>query len=243
MYCNKCENKPFRYLVINSIDRNNTTDTPANFQINLPYGITYNCCELIQFNIANSFYNITTNNNTLILNGTSFSVPPGCYNSDELFTAIGNFEYIESITYNSISAQTVINIVTGPAGPGNITLTFPSTGSIHAILGFPHSYNQTGTVFNSINALSLANFNIYMETDLLSSNVMTSNSYKHPCWVLPNNGNKGDILTFNEMSQYKLFLTSNNANNIIYNLSIYLKDQYGSILQGCSEFTMVLRFF
>jgi hypothetical protein len=73
---------------------------------------------------------------------------------------------------------------------------------------------------------------------------MTSNKYyKYPTFIITNNVNKGYISTYTQMSQYDQKVNIRDNTQSLFNLSIKLKDQFGQLLQGASEWSMTIKFF
>lgn len=225
-----------KYLLVNSSDRE--YGSTSDFKIKLPHSLHYQHCELIYVMIPNTFYNITAANNTLLYNNIAYSVYPGNYNFDELI-------------------QTIIDIL--PAGVGvkfddtegkltiqndtPFTLSFPNTGSINYILGFDPLYNVVNSSDHySINTVSIADTELFIEINELSSNFMTSgDTYYSPTFCISNNGNKNDMLQWYKHSTYPQECTIKD-NNLQW-LTIRLKNQYGEILQKVGEWSMLIHFY
>jgi hypothetical protein len=227
------------YLNINSVDRISTSNSPSDFQIQLPFGINCDSCELIELLMPNSYFNITNSNNAFIFNGVTQFVTPGLYNLNELFIQMTNqFEAITSVVYDD--QMGVATITTSSSQQ----LSFPSKNSINFIFGFPQSYNQTGTTFISSNPPSLAQYPVYICVGELSSNYMTTTPFIcNPTFTVINNVNKYDIVQWYKNSQYCQQVNVREAGAPIYTLNIQVRDQYGQILQALGEFSMILNFF
>ena len=152
----------YKYLVINSIDR--ISGTPSSFTLQLAYGVMFSFAELISFRIPNTFYNITSNNNSILIGSTMYALTPGCYNLNELFNALVNLvPSFQSIAYDDVVGKTTIT------ANSSISLSFP-VGYLNRILGFPDNYSSTGTSFISTNPPFLASYQMFIEIDKLSSN-------------------------------------------------------------------------
>lgn len=228
-----------RYLTINSVERYQG-NSPADFIVKLRHSIKENNVELIECFIPNTFYNITTSNNTLLINNVPSQITPGNYNLDELFQQIVNdVANVTNITFNDITG--IITITTG----ASVTLSFPQdTGGIAHVIGFSKTYSQTGTSFNSSRGPSLTYHNVYVEITELSSNHMTTNDYYHsPTFIITNNTNKNGIIQWFQKSQYHQKVNKRDNKEILNTLTIRLKNQFGEILTNCSEWTMVLSFY
>jgi len=232
----------YKYLVINSIDR--TNGTAASFTLQLPYGIMFSYAELINFRIPNTFYNITTYNNQIGVQvspspETVYALTPGCYNLDELFSALVNLvPQFQSITYDDIVGQTTITAST------SITIDFTVGGYLNRVLGFPDGYFSTGTSFVSTNPPFLAYYQMYIEINMLSSNFMTSNvNYRSPTFIIDNNVNKNDMIVFSQNSQYNQTIILQENQSMMHELSIRLIDNFGHVLQQSPEWEMTLKLF
>lgn len=225
-------NQQHKYLTISSADRLN--GTPSKFLVNLPYGINFNYAELINCQIANTFYNITSKNNAYKADEVAYNIPPGCYNFDELINTIVSTGGITSITYNDVSGIVTINVLE--------SLGFDIDNSIGPVLGFTNTYGAAQAVHNSLFPPSLFYSSIYIDISEFSSNQFTSNnSYRTPTFTIPNNANKNFIIFYSQFSQHEQRITSRNNTIIIHSLNITVKNQYGSELQGLSDWSMVLK--
>jgi len=227
----------YKYLVINSIDR--TNGSSASFSLQLPYGIIFSYAELITFRIPNTFYNITSYNNLVGVNNTVYALTPGCYNLDELFSALVNLiPNFQSITYDDIVGKTTITTNT------SVTINFTVGGYLNRVLGFPDNYTSTSSSFVSSSPPFLAYYQLYIEIDKLSTNFMTSNLlYRSPTFIIDNNVNKNNMITFSQNSQYDQKVIMQDTQIMLHELNITLKDNFGQVLQQCPEFEMTLKLF
>jgi hypothetical protein len=239
MSCTSDIQTPHKFLVINSIDRDFQSGSAAQFNLHLPMGIKFSYAELISFRIPNTFYNITLSNNRVNVDDTNYDITPGCYNLDELFSALVNLvPSFQSISYNDITGKVTITAT------GSITIDFTTGGQLNRVLGFPDNYIATGTSFVSTNPPFLAYYQMYIEVDRLSSNFMTSNNnYRSPTFIIDNNANKNIMIIYTQNSQYeqKIFMQDNQT--MLHDLSITLKDNFGQVLQQCPEWNMTLKLF
>lgn len=225
-------NQQHKYLTISSADRVN--GTPSKFLVNLPYGINFNYAELINCQIANTFYNITNNNNAYRANSIDYLVPPGCYNFDELINTIVAIGGITSITYNDITGIVTINTPT--------SLELNINNSIAQILGFTSNYSAETTVHNSSFPPSLFYSSLYIDVTEFNSNQFTSNNrYRTPTFTISNNANKNFVIFYSQYSQHEQRITSRDNTIVIHSLNIIVKDQFGTELQGLSDWSMVLK--
>lgn len=226
-----------KYLVINSFDR--SYGTPSDFSVSLPYSLKFNSVELIECFIPNTFWNITDYNNGIVIDNILYHIPNGCYNLNELIQVIINtIAPFTNISYDDSQGKITIT------SSSSITLSFPSSGSINKVLGYPDDYSITGTSFVSSFGPSISYYQIYIEILELSSNFMTTNNhYKYPTFIVTNNVNKGYIATYTQHSQYDQMVNIRDNTQNMYNLSIKLKDQFGNVLIGSSEWSFTIKFF
>lgn len=231
--------KPYKYFVINSIDRIDKLGTPSDISVKLPFGTKFNHAQLINFKMANTYFNINDNNNKLVVNNVGYTLTKGNYNLDELFTALVNLVPVfDSISYDDVIAK--VTIVT--VGAVVVPLNFISR--LNRVLGFPDDYNQTGASFISTNPPYLSHNLLYAEIDKFSTNFTSTNDmYKSPSFLIDNNVNKNDLISYSQNSQYEQLINLQNNDLSFYNLSIKLKDHNGHVLEGCSEWTMLLKLF
>lgn len=239
MSCTSPIQTPHKFLVINSADRDFQSTSAAQFNLHLPMGIKFSYAELISFRIPNTFYNITTLNNRVNVNATNYDLAPGCYNLNELFTALVNLvPTFQSIVYDDIVGKVTITAT------GSITVTFPAGNYLNRVLGFPDGYTSTGISFVSTNPPFLAYYQMYIEIDRLSSNFMTSNNnYRSPTFIIDNNANKNIMIIYTQNSQYEQKILFQDNQTMLHDLSITLKDNFGQVLQQCPEWQMTLKLF
>jgi hypothetical protein len=229
-----------RYLTINSIDRENIGDTPSSFSISIKNGLQYQTCQLIMAQIPNTYYNITNNNNGITINDVICRMVPGNYNLDEFFNAFINLHpSIVGISYDDIICK--ITVTLDAPGSG---FEFPSSGSMHSVIGFLQNYSASGVTHLSIFPPSLAKHILYIDIDHLSSNHTSSflNSGVN-VFEVQNNVNKNEMILYNEKTNFKQIVNCKNTSQIIYNLTIKLKNQFNEICTGASDWSMILSFY
>ena len=219
------------YLVIDSVDR--ISGSPSNFSVHLPYTINGIKCELVSLQMPNTYYNITNKNNALTINGSLTYVTPGNYNLIELMNAIpSQIPDILSVSFNTTT--NVLNLLTN-----SISLAFPTSNSISKVLGFENSYSSTGTSHNSVYPPSLYDLETYIEIPEFSSNFMTTNTNNAtPTFVVPNNANKGDVITFNQNTQFNQRALISGFS--LQTITIRVKNQFNDIVQKLGDWTMML---
>ena len=227
-----------RYLTINSIDR--TNGTPSSFSIPIKNGLSYQTCQLILAQIPNTYYNITNYNNGIVINDVLVKMTPGNYNLDEFFNAFVNLHpSFISISYDDIISKVTITLDAPSSG-----FEFPSTGSMHSVIGFEQNYSASGITHISKNPPSLAKMVLYIDVDHLSSNHASSflDSGAN-VFVVANNVNKNEIILYNEKTNFEQKVNCKNKSDIIYNLTIKVKNQFNEIVQGLADWSCILSFY
>lgn len=226
-----------RYLTINSIDR--IYGDPSSFSISIKNGLSYQTCQLICAQIPNTYYNITNYNNAITVNDSIVKMTPGNYNLDEFFNEFVNLHpAIISISYNDITCKVTITLDAPGSG-----FEFPNN-SMHSVIGFEQNYSSSGITHISNGPPSLAKMVLYIDIDHLSSN--HTSSYLDSgvnVFVVANNVNKNEIILYNEKTNFEQKVNCKNKSEIIYNLTIKLKNQFNEIIQGASDWSAVLSFY
>lgn len=229
--------KRHKYIVINSKDKNTYSLSNSSFCVNFAYDIPFKYAKLLYVNIPNTFYNIHENNNSLIVGGVTSQVAEGCYSLYELIDQLlAQFPIFTQIIYNSITQKLEFT------ASASTSLSFPSTNSIHEVLGFGNNYNVTSTSFISQVPPNISINNIYIEIDQLKNNYMnTNNIYRNQTFVIPNNANKEDYIIYDKIN-FPQFVHCYNEYERIYNLNVKLMDHNGNELKNVANWTMVLIF-
>lgn len=219
------------HISINSANRiNYNNTTPAKCEISLNKKISAKCAELSFFMMPNSFYNITSANNTFLLNATLITVDPGCYSLNDLIT--------ELLTLLPAGTNILFSEVTN-----QIQITFLAasvldfTGSrFHMALGFKKKVYPSATTFTSEQGPKIYQTNIFIQTNL-SSNIVNDLGY-HSTFMVPITANRGEMITFHNRTMFSS--RPKVRDNEIKNITFILKDEYDQLLQGCGEFTLLL---
>jgi hypothetical protein len=194
-----------KYLIIDSKDRlaHSTSTSDCFFRFNA-YGAT--ACEVVSFQCPMTQYNINSTNNRVFFNdgvNRDFTIATGNYSSYDFLTELENqFNNVSSgytVTYSDISMKiTITNVVVFSLLFGTNT-----TNTSAYILGF----NNVDTPFlPSHISNNCINFSLplYMccIIDQFSTSVKATDDT--PCtFVFMNNVNCGDILCYNEATDYK----------------------------------------
>lgn len=209
---------------------NYNTSSPSQCEISLNKTIKASCAELSYFITPNIFYNITEKNNTLIIDSNEYILDDGCYTLNELLTEIlGLLPGGSNIEFNP-----VLNKIKFTFG-APVVMDF-RTGRLFLTLGFlPQLYPSATEIIGAYPPKVYHNV-IYVETNL--SNNMVRDSGLHSTFCIPCNSNKGEMLIFHRASQFSSRPKVNN--NEIKNITVVLRDEYGELLQGAGDWTIIL---
>lgn len=227
-----------RYLTINSIDRQ-SYESPSEFSINIKGGLKYQTARLILAQLPNTYYNVTNTNNKIKIGVNTYSMTPGNYNLNEFFTAFVNLaEVIQDIAFDDTLGVVTITLTQ------SLNISFPSSGSMHNILGFQQDYSSTGITHNSSFPASLAKHVLYINISDFASN-HTSSYHQHggSTFIVANNVNKNDIIMYNERTNFKQQINCRNSDEMIYTLYIRVTDQYGNTCQQLAEWSCLISFY
>lgn len=227
-----------RYLTINSVDRA-SYESPSEFKIKIKNGLNQHKAKLIFAQIPNTYYNVTNNNNKIIINGVTRSLTPGNYNLDEFFDVFSNNldVLITGITFND-----VLGVVTFTLS-SSLNIQFPLSGSMHSILGFSNSYNQTASSHSSLYPPSLSKHLLYIDINEFSGGHTSSNiSLGSTSFTIPNNVNKNEIIMYNEKTNFNQEINCKSSTDYIYELYIQVKDFNNNPTIGLGEWSCVIQF-
>ena len=223
-----------KYLRIDSRNRSGIYDTPSNFTIDLPMAVKCDKVTLVEACIPNSYYNITTSNNSIFVGGTPYAIPPGSYNLQQLFTAFQTtIPSISSIVFDDINCWVTITFATATS------ISFPPTGSIHSVIGFPNSYVHTYAVHNGYYTPTIDQYTLFININQLSNSYMTPNNI-NSTFTISNNTNKLGIIYFYQSSQYGQSISLKDYHVPLQVLNIQVRDLYGNIVIGLPEWSFLL---
>lgn len=227
------------YIIINSDERINPDSEVSDAIYQLPHGFKgrkKDYCKLIKFQLANTFYNVTTSNNTFIYNGGNILIDEGNYNLSELFTWLVTNTAIVSISYNDITCKVTITLP-NPAD----TLAFPTINSAHGLFGFNQSYNAAGVSHVGVRPPAVFDLEIFMEIEGMSSQYITTNPKMSfmPTFIIPNNVNKNNFNLFYEKTHFSQI---SKVMELSKQFRIRLKNQKNELLKCCSDYTLIISF-
>lgn len=222
-----------KYLLIRSQDRENYISTnPAQFSIKTPRAIRASCIELLFAEFSNTYYNITTKNNNITINGINYTLTAGNYNLLELLNALTTLTG-DAFAYNDITSKIEINH--GVAK----TLDFTGQNTLFKVLGFkPQLYPASAIHYSDYPPKIFTNF-VYITLNLASNIMTTSEALSHASFIIPNHSNKNEINFFLKHSAFSLRPQSNEP---IHKFDISIRDEDGYILEGLADWCLMLSF-
>lgn len=228
-------NYTYKFLEINSKDY--VYGSHASFNINLPYSIPIKRIELLNAQIPNSFFNITDDNNSMIVNGVLIKIQNGSYD----YTQFRNYfisafsDFALDLEYYDTLQQVLLS------SPSAVTISFPQFGSLHSVLGFDKNYSKNDIAHWSNSAIMLQDNFIHIKIDEFGNNILIANSVVHSgTFAIPNTANKGDFIYFNQHTNYCQFINSLHCVEPIFNLNISLTNSNGSQLINVAPWSCLL---
>jgi len=159
--------------------------------------------------IPNSFYLVSSYNNTLIINGTTYTIPSGNYNANTLLNTMTSLLTGFSISYSPFLLKYTISYTT----PFNIS---KNSTILRIIGGDPN--NDMNSVGNSLTLPYTVNF-LPIPRILLRSRQLTFNNFNQGdnsndmFLSVQNNGNLGSMIFYNNFSQLR-FLYEGEINDL-----------------------------
>ncbi len=219
------------HISLNSVNRvNYANTTSANCQINMNRSISAKCAELAFFMIPNTFYNVTTENSTFLLDGAPKTLDSGCYTLSQIFTEMLTLLPAGStMLYNDVLNKIEITTLV------NHTLDF-SVSQIYILLGYEPRLYPANITFISTNPPKIYQSVIHVETNL-GTNMVTDTGF-HASFITPINVNKGEMIQFYNRSQFSS--RPKVRDREIKNVQVVLKDEYGKVMQGAGDWTLIL---
>lgn len=219
------------HIAFHSHNRENFSNTTsANCKITLNKKISANCAELSYFMCPNTFYNITAQNNTFLLDAATITIDAGCYNLTQLTTELLTLLPAgANILYNDVLNKIELVFLE------NHTLDF-SISRFYLCLGFEPRAYLAALSFISTFPPKIYQTLIYIESNL-ANNIVNDLGY-HCSFAVPITCNKGEMIQFHNRTMFSS--RPKVKDNEIRNITIILKDEYGNVLQGAGDFTLVL---
>lgn len=217
------------HFYIHSQNRLNPFESPATSSIKLNRGIEAGLAELSFFSMPNTWYNITSKNNTFILDAGTITLDAGCYDLTQLLTEIQSLLPAgTTVLYNDVLNKVQITFTSAHI------LDF-SQGNFWKVIGFlPQAY-PSGTVFVSSYPPKIYTSMLILKTNM-AANIMSH--VGNATFVIPVNVNKGELLQFYNRSQFASRPKVNNNN--LYRLDLVLCDENENVLEGCGDYTALI---
>lgn len=221
------------HIYINSKDREDRDNTsPANFRIKLYKEVNPKCAELSYALIPNTFYNITSVNKNYGFNMVQQTIPEGCYTLNELL------QYIANQTALTIAYDDITNNITISSNV-DFSLDFSNT-ELGGMLGFQkRGYAEQPTYTAEFGPRAYCSA-IFIDTNL-GSGVINSGDHQNSTFTIPVNVNKSEIIQFYSKTQFSI--SPKVRENGIQFLEIKLRDEYGQILSGLSDWSCMIKLY
>jgi hypothetical protein len=230
---------PVSFVVINSADRvDYQHSTPSNFRIQLNTAIKIPDCakiKLVSASIPNTFYNITSLNNTFGVNSVTYTIPPGSYTLSnllgEIASLISGANPNMSISYNqATSVVTIFN---------NANFTFDMTlSNLYKSLSFLKQVYSGSSSYSAMYAPTIdPALYFFICFDWLGQGTLSS-ANNTSSFLVQNNANIGQYIFYNCNSQW--YHPVDLKGQLISSLNIILRDMSGNILQGAGDWVAVL---
>lgn len=229
-------------LLISSSDRdlNSNANTPSNFRVQLSSNIlNANKMCLVNLILPYTFYNVLSGiNNQIIVNGTTYTLPPGNYSLTELLLQIQNQVQVAlpsfQILYNDITSQVILT------NPVSITVSFPLI-NLAEMLGFPQvTTNLTGAIINGVTPPNIGPLNILLNLDI-GSGMNNSNRFAGSAsFIIPVLVNKNEYILFSDRTHYVAETKVNSQ--LLNSIDVRVTDNKGRPLIGLGDWSFLLRF-
>lgn len=227
---------------IRSADRNDYWNTtPADFTINLQKPLKGTRAQISFCQIPATYYNITSSNNKFnggagLSTATSYTVPIGCYNLQDLMSVIQNLLTpigITTVTYNNITG--LINIT----NVNPFSLNFNVSNTIAAVLGFnPSQTYSNSTSFTAWQSPKLFDNAIYISCNF-ATHIQTTSNLKNVSFLIPHNVNKSEIIQFYSSTQFAL--QPHVKEQTIGSIRLTVFDEKGELLQGLADWAIMIQ--
>lgn len=228
------------FLSLSSEDRldYNNTD-PADCQIRLSTHIeNAKSFELVSFMMPNSYYNITSSNNTFETNLGVSVVDEGNYTLTEYLSIIENILSNQLIiAYNDVLSKVQIEQAPGSTISSLNLTNYPNFASTLGLKA--QTYNSFPILSDYPPKIYENELYIYMN---VGAAVLTSNKFnERPTFIIPNNTNKSEIIQFYANTQY-MHPVAHINHQLDNTLHIRLRDKFGNKLKCAADWTMTFYF-
>ena len=230
------------HILLQSIDRINTFEDPANCRISLNKNIrNFKCVGLQSALIPHTFYNITNNNNVFIIDGTPQTATPGNYSLTDIVNSLNG---LMSLIGGNASYNETLNLITLNA-PASFTVDFTQNKSMYRLFGFAKQLYTSilgDAGYNIVAPFGPKVFtsSIFINMNNIPAGVISSNeNVTHSTFMVPCNVNHGDLIQFYAHSQFYINPKANTSDLNHFDIKFY--DDAGFQLQGLSDYTLLLK--
>ena len=174
------------------------------------------------------FYNIRAPYNTIVLNGTTYTVSPGNYNITSLINAL-NSQITNAV--GTFATTSTTNQVTFTSGGGQVIITVAPL-SLGSFLGFTNGQTAPGTTTTVTGTNSyITNFDtcFYIWIQNLGTSSLDGQqiSYK-----IPNTTGSGSIIQYTEGLNWAQKIDVTDRSNRLDRLIITVIDRFGNVLNN-----------
>ena len=181
---------------------------------------------MVHTSIPHSFFYVNAANNKFKIDDTDMQIPLGNYSNARLSAVL------ETLTGTTVTYNGAINRFLFKSLISNFTITFPSSGSAHRLLGFDQSYSKAAsTTHISTNGVDLMNGMryVFVHCNLAFGHVVASHaggSNNLLAQIPLNHAHNFDVIV--EKPHHPLFITVQDYE--IRHLEFGLTDQFGNHL-------------
>lgn len=214
--------------------------TPANYYVTLQSAIQgATGLKLVSAQIPNTFYNIsaTKQNNTIVVNGITYTIPPGNY------TLINLINYFNSNILNNIpdgamsySRSDTYLIISSSA---NFSMDLTDNFDMAALLGYDALLYSGSNIYNGTRPPTIKPLGIILNLDVVSNTVSLSNPRQRSCsFYIINSANSQEIVLYTENFNFPQYANPNS--NIINSIHVTLSDSDGDPLENVGENVIIL---
>lgn len=212
--------------ISNTVNKNNGNPFDCVYILSKKYR---NVCEIRLKNLQMplGFYNIRAPYNTIVINGTTYTITPGNYNSTTLVNALNSAVTagVGVFSITPISNRVQFIPASGSATITSVSTTYPT---LMNILGF--TSGQTGNGIVATNAYNI-NFDTYVYIYFVNLSTINSEAQR-VAFKIPLNVGSGQIMNWVENSQDYQVLKLQSITEIFDRFIIQVYDRYGNVIDN-----------
>jgi hypothetical protein len=174
------------------------------------------------------FYNIRAPYNSIIINGITYTLPPGNYTINSLVNTLNG---VITNTIGTFAASSVTNQISFVSNNGPAVITVPSL-SLGAFLGFTNGQScpGTNTVITGTNSY-IINFDTYI-TIWIGEIGTASLDPQQITYKVPLTTGSGTIIQYSEGSTWPQKVIYTDRSNRLDRLTIVVLDRFGNIINN-----------